>query len=343
MDKEEVPLQLAEYAEYVDRRHTTKYNIAGTTSHGRNTTRALKEFCAKSQCAFSACLNVNRLEEQWTCTAFETHTCVRVEPTIRKGRCAYQAKMLIGLFAERVRQNMSLCAKELKHVISEYVRRQPCPCFAARVRKLAVIQFLGSELQILQRLSAFISDLEAHGHKAKLITVNAEEMVEKYVDFERSLLEQQKNSFLTMFCHPSLMTTTYDRLLNKLLNWTPAMHMPLCIAPNMRKTSCHSFFPCSLLMPNIAMEVQDALCLQCTDKMQMDVKCCSESCSSPIMKRKNHGLFFSTLCDKSCAILGHKRRLSPINKKEPTLQYLLAVLACCSFFAQNIVKAISSK
>ena len=101
------------------------------------------------------------------------------------GFCAYQARMLVPLFRERVTQHLDLSNREMVSVLRPYLSTAPSVSFLKRIRRMAVQRFMGDEEAVLQCMPTFLAGLVAAGHHAQLVTLGPVEMVESFVRTER--------------------------------------------------------------------------------------------------------------------------------------------------------------
>lgn len=190
--KEDVKLALCEFGEVHNRRHTVK-NLNGFGFQGRDTDTLFRVRCVESSCPFQ--LEASKQNGLWSIRIFTSHCCQPRNWTKREGRTAYQARMLIGLIKPRIAMGLPLNSKEITAAIRPYLNLEPSNTFVDRVRALAMKQYVGDQINVLQALPRFMNKLRNCGHSAEMDTINSERMAQIALRVEKDLYEQRLKMF----------------------------------------------------------------------------------------------------------------------------------------------------
>lgn len=151
--------------------------FTASSLHGRHTAVCIKARCVTTSCPFRVTINRD-VTGIWTVRQLDAHSCE--VPTLgrRGGTTACQAVMLADVIAPRIISGLSLKRIKIRQELSPYLQKNPSGTFVSRVIESAISRCPGSPTENVARLPAYVRELNNLVHKAKIVTIYADEMVE---------------------------------------------------------------------------------------------------------------------------------------------------------------------
>lgn len=175
-NRDEAYLAMCQMAESENRRHS--FAAIPSVFTGRFSRTQLKARCHMEDCTFRLTVRkTTNTNNVWKVGESINHSCQPHSPNSRQSRTAYSPKMFTSLISHRIAEGLQCSSREVRCVLSPYLRLEPSRSFVLRVRDASYKAYGGESSNILGILPSYVAKLNYLGHNAKLIMNPREDMV----------------------------------------------------------------------------------------------------------------------------------------------------------------------